>query len=305
MRKLFLSIILFFFLLFSANAESDSSYKKASVTTNQLAIFKTIEKDNHGKLGVFAVDLTSGRSIAFHAHQRFPLCSTSKFLVAAVLLKQSIKDPGILAKKRYFTEYDVERSGYAPVTKKQVNQGMRVKALAHAAMTATDNAAMNELMTLLGGPLKITSQLKIMGDSVSHLNRAEPDLNSAIPGDFRDTSTPYQMTKNLQRWVLSNVLPDVQKKQLRQWLIDNKTGDARIRAGVPVDWLVGDKTGTGGYGTTNDIGVIWPPSCSPIIVSIYFTQQQASAKPNDQVVAQATQYILKIFSHYNRCLLQY
>jgi beta-lactamase class A len=58
---------------------------------------------------------------------------------------------------------------------------------------------------------------------------------------------------------------------LTQWLIGNKTGDTRLRAGLPKGWRVGDKTGAGERGTTNDVGIVWPPGRAPVLVAIYLT----------------------------------
>jgi len=135
-----------------------------------------------------------------------------------------------------------------------------------------------------------------LGDETFHLDRWEPALNSAIPGDPQDTTTPAAMVQTLQKLMLGNALESLQREQLVFWMKKNRTGDARIRAGVPMDWIVADKTGTGSYGTTNDIGVLWPPGRAPIVVAVYFTQHEPAAKPRDDVIADATRTIVRFLA---------
>ncbi len=87
------------------------------------------------------------------------------------------------------------------------------------------------------------------------------------------------------------------------WLTTNTTGDARIRAGAPKGWLVADKTGTGGaYGTTNDLGIIWPPNCAPIIMAIYYTSADKNAITRDDIVAKVAQLTLNQLAQGDLCI---
>ena len=160
--------------------------------------------------------------------------------------------------------------------------------------TQSDNLAMNLLLQKLGGPEMVTRFARSIRDNTYRLDRIEPELNTAIPGDLRDTTTPAAMGYSLQRLLLGDVFHLNQRKQLLTWLKDNTTGDSRIRAGVARGWLVGDKTGTGAYGTTNDIAIVWPPKQAPIIVVIYFTQNEKNAVPQDAIIASVTQLLLCI-----------
>ena len=153
---------------------------------------------------------------------------------------------------------------YSPITEQHVKDGMTVAALCAAAMQYSDNTASNLLMKILGGPEAVTAFARSIGDRQFRLDRWETALNSSIPGDRRDTSTPNAMGQSLQRLALGNALEPHLQAQLQAWLRGNTTGAARIRAGVPADWQVGDKTGTGDYGTANDIAVLWPPRRSPV-----------------------------------------
>jgi beta-lactamase class A len=148
------------------------------------------------------------------------------------------------------------------------------------------------LMKILGGPGAVTTFARSIGDRQFRLDRWETALNSSIPGDRRDTSTPNAMASSLQRLAFGDALEPHLQVQLRVWLRGNTTGAARIRAGVPADWQVGDKTGTGDYGTANDIGLVWPPRRSPVVIAIYTTQGEKDAKARNDVIASAARIVV-------------
>jgi beta-lactamase class A len=206
-------------------------------------------------------------------------------------------DDGLLQRRITYDDKQTASSGYAPITGKNIANGMTVAELCAATMQYSDNAAVNLLMKELGGLQAVTAFARSIGDETFRLDRCEPELNSAIPGDERDTSTPAAMEKSLHKLILGDVLGQAQRDMLIDWLRSNTTGDKRIRAGAPKDWIVGDKTGTGSYGTTNDIGVLWPPTKAdaagaPIVAAIYFTQREKDARPRDDVLAEATRIVL-------------
>lgn len=274
-------------------------FYSASVFSHTTAAPIAIEKDlaklestSGGRIGLFAINTANNTMVQYRANERFPMCSTSKVMAVATMLKQSMKDSHLLQKRIVYMQKEVDASGYAPETSKHIADGMTIDALCAAAMTQSDNLAMNLLLQQLGGPAAVTRFARSIGDTTYRLDRIEPELNTAIPGDLRDTTTPAAMGYSLQRLVLGDVLHFSQRQQLLSWLKNNKTGDARIRAGVPRGWLVGDKTGTGSYGTTNDIAIIWPPKQAPIIVVIYFTQYKENAVPRDDIIASVTRLLL-------------
>ena len=252
----------------------------------------TLESSSGGQIGLFAINTANNTIVQYRANEHFPMCSTSKVMAVAAILKQSMKDSHLLQQKIVYTQKEVDASGYAPETSKHMTEGMTIGALCVAAITKSDNLAMNLLLQKLGGPDAVTQFARSIGDTTYRLDRIEPELNSAIPGDLRDTTTPAAMGYSLQRLVLGDVLFLNQRQQLITWLKNNTTGDARIRAGVPDGWVVGDKTGTGSYGTTNDIAIIWPPQQAPIIMVIYFTQQAKNAVPRDQIIAAVTRLLV-------------
>ncbi len=159
-------------------------------------------------------------------------------------------------------------------------------------MRYSDNTAANLLFKELGGPAEVDAALERIGDRTTQMNRIEPDLNEATPGDRRDTSTPRALATDLRKFVLGDVLDDQDKAALTDLLKRNTTGDKVIRAGVPEGWVVGDKTGSGGYGTRNDIAVIWPPRSAPIVLAVLSTRGEPDASTDDQLIADATEVIV-------------
>lgn len=167
--------------------------------------------------------------------------------------------------------------------------------LSAATLQYSDNTAMNLILTQLGGPAKLTEFARSIGDKSFRLDRPEPELNTAIPGDERDTSTPQAMAESLQNLTLGDALAKSQRAQLVGWLKGNTTGAASIRAGLPATWQVGDKTGAGEYGTTNDIAVIWPDNHAPLILVTYFTQPVKDAQSRREILAEAAKIAVSPF----------
>ncbi len=186
------------------------------------------------------------------------MCSTFKFLAAAAVLKRV--DQGKENLQRFVRYGAKDILEYAPVTKAHLKDGgMTLGALCAAAIEQSDNTAGNLLLDAIGGPSGLTNFARKLGDNVTRLDRKEPELNSAIPGDERDTTTPTAMCSDMQRLLLSDVLSKSSRHLLEDWLRRNETGTLMIRAGVPKDWSVGDKTGRGANGATNDIAILRPP----------------------------------------------
>lgn len=233
---------------------------------SRTGLLARLEKDSGGRLGVAAFNTADGRQLLHRADERFPLCSTFKMMLAAAVLA---RDPSLLEKRIRYEKSDLVP--HSPVTGKRVAEGMTVEALCEATLQYSDNTAANLLMKQIGGPAAVTAYARSIGDSEFRLDRWETELNSAIPGDLRDTTTPQAMAKSLQKLVMGEALPLHCRRQLKDWMIGNTTGATRIRAGVPAGWIVADKTGAGDYGTVNDIAVIWPPGRPPILLAVYLT----------------------------------
>lgn len=263
---------------------------------------KTIELDYGGKIGLTAIDIGNNKSIGFNSNKRFPMCSTFKFMLVAAILKKSMNEPGLLEKRIHYNKSDVI-STYSPYTKQNIPDGMTVSELCQAAMLS-DNTAANILIHEVGGIAEVNHFAQSIGDESFRLDRIEPDLNTAIPGDPRDTSTPQSMATSIQKIGFSNVLSLSRRTLFLKWLKNNTTGINRIKAGVPEDWIVGDKTGTCSYGTTNDVGIVWPKNCSPIIISIFYTQpdKNKDAKPKDIVIQEVTKLTINHLIQNDKCL---
>ncbi|WP_321791766.1 PEN family class A beta-lactamase, Bcc-type [Burkholderia pyrrocinia] len=281
-------------LTVAACASSQTAAPDGAVTPDvTAAAFARLERDAGGRLGVCAIDAASGRRVAHRADERFPFCSTFKAMLSAAVLAQSVARPALLQQRVMYGKADLVN--YSPVTEKHVGAGMTVAELCEATIQYSDNSAANLLMKLIGGPSAVTAYARSIGDDTFRLDRWETELNTALPGDLRDTTTPAAMASSMRVLTLGEVLPAAQRAQLVTWLRGNKVGDKRIRAGVPAGWTVGDKTGTGDYGTTNDAGVVWPPSRAPIVLAVYYTQARADARAKDDVIADVARVVVAAF----------
>lgn len=255
--------------------------------------FKQLEKEYDARLGVYAIDTGTKETVEFRENERFAYASTFKALAAAVLLKQN--PISVLEEIRTFTNEDIIT--YSPITEDFVNKGMSLGKIAEAAMQYSDNTAGNLLFEELGGPDGFEKALRESGDTITMADRIEPDLNEAIPGESRDTSTPKALATTLEVFGISEYLPADKQEIFTNWLKGNTTGDSLIRAGVPESWVVGDKSGAGGYGTRNDIAIVWPPNREPIIIAIMSSRNEENASFNDKLIAKAAKVIAQAYSN--------
>jgi beta-lactamase class A len=246
-----------------------------------------IENAAAGRLGVAAFDLNRQIQLSYRGNERFPMCSTFKVLASSSILA---REPGLLGKRIRYKKKEL--MPHSPVTEKHVADGMTNAELCAATIQYSDNTAANLLLKQVGGPAGLTKYMRSLGDEVFRLDRWELELNTAIPGDPRDTTSPVAMMRSLQKLTLGDGLQAAQRKLLVDWMLGNTTGDTRIRAGVPAGWKVADKTGTGAYGTTNTIGVVWTPEGAPIVIAVYFTQPARYAETRNDVVADATRAVV-------------
>lgn len=229
-----------------------------------------LEQTSGGRLGVVLLDTGSGQQWGYRADQRFAMCSTFKALLAAAVLKAV--EQGRLELDQPITYEKSDLLEYAPATRRHLEQGsMSVRALIAAAVTLSDNTAANLLLAQIGGPQGLTEFLRGIGDATTRLDRIEPFLNSNLPGDERDTSTPEAMAATLAKLLTGSALEEGSRHRLINWMVNNKTGDRRIRAGLDASWVVGDKTGTGENGAANDVAIIWPPGEPPLILVVFYT----------------------------------
>jgi beta-lactamase class A len=244
-----------------------------------------------GRLGVSIFDAQTQEPFGHNADDRFPMCSTFKFLLAAAVLKRVDDEKEQLGRLIPVGDGDVV-PGSSHI-QAAVPGGLTVAQLCEAAMTYSDNTAANLILAGIGGPQAVTAFARTLGDTMTRLDRNEPTLNESIPGDPRDTTTPNAMLRSMQTLLIGEALSGASKKQLTQWLIGNKTGDTRLRAGLPQGWRAGDKTGTGERGSTNDIAIVWPPDRAPILVAVYLTETSTPSDKRNATVADVARAIVK------------
>jgi beta-lactamase class A len=229
-----------------------------------------IENKLGGRVGVFALDTGTLREIAYRADERFAMCSTFKWVLAASIL--AAVDAGQLSLADYLPYGSSDLLEHAPVTREHVAEGsLSVEALAQAAVTVSDNTTVNLLLARIGGPAAVTQFCRTHGDTVTRLDRNEPSLNTNEPGDLRDTTSPRSMLGLLNRTLCGDALSEPGRERLLVWLRASETGKARLRAGLPQSWTVGDKTGTGARGAANDVAVAVPPGRAPILIAAYLS----------------------------------
>ena len=246
--------------------------------------WRDLEASVSGRLGVAVLDTGTGDLSGHRLDERFPMCSTFKTLAAALVLARVDAGHERLDRRVVVARGDLLE--WAPVTSRHVGgAGMTVGELCEAAITVSDNTAANLLLASAGGPAAVTEFARRLGDPATRLDRNEPALNEAAPGDPRDTSTPRAMAQTLRKLLLDDGLSAASRARLVAWMTANTTGAKRLRAGLPAGWRVADKTGTGRLGTTNDIGVLWPPGRPPLVVVAYLTECKAAADAREAALA--------------------
>jgi beta-lactamase class A len=267
----------------SAPAANDAADRIAAINTRV-----------GGRIGVAALDTGTGQHIEYKANERFPMCSTFKVLAAAAVLKLVDEGKEYLDRMVPYAKEDILE--YAPVTKEHLKEGgMTLANLCGAAIEKSDNTAGNLLLRTIGGPSGLTSFLRALGDETTRLDRMEPDLNTAIPEDERDTTTPAAMRDDLVRLLTGDVLSPASLRQLEAWLAGNKTGAQMIRAGVPTSWRVGDKTGRGDNGATNDVAILRPKNRPPIFLAIYSLGATMAASERTATIAEVARVAATAF----------
>ncbi|MGW4919029.1 Exo family class A beta-lactamase [Streptomyces albidoflavus] len=252
-----------------------------------------LERASGARLGVYAYDTGSGRTVAYRADELFPMCSVFKTLSSAAVLRDLDRNGEFLSRRIFYTQDDVEQADGAPETGKPENlaNGMTVEELCEVSITASDNCAANLMLRELGGPAAVTRFVRSLGDRVTRLDRWEPELNSAEPGRVTDTTSPRAITRTYGRLVLGDALNPRDRRLLTSWLLANTTSGDRFRAGLPDDWTLGDKTGAGRYGTNNDAGVTWPPGRAPIVLTVLTAKTEQDAARDDGLVADAARVL--------------
>lgn len=272
----------------SASSSSTSS-PPPSAADGQHDHLVGLERKFDARLGVYALDTGTGAFITHRADERFAFCSTFKGLAAAAVLHRNPMSH--LDTVVTYTKDDLMKS--SAITQKHVATGMTIRQLCDAAVRYSDGTAGNLLLREIGGPAQLTAFAHSLGDTVTRMDRFEPAIVEAAPGDPRDTTSPRAIGGSYQKIVLGDALPADKRAFLRDLLERNATGAGaqRIRAGVPQEWIVADKTGTGNYGTLNDIAIAWPPKSAPLVISIMSSKATQDAEYNQALLAEAAAYV--------------
>jgi len=250
-----------------------------------------LERQFDTRLGVAALDMGTGRVFSHRGDERFAFCSTFKTLLVGAVLKRVMADRPLLGRHIDFTAADLVT--YSPDTEPQAGKGMSVAELCAATLRSSDNSAANLLLREIGGPAAVTDFARLLGDDTFRLDRIEPELNEAAPGDLRDTTTPQAMARTLGRLVLGDVLGNAERSRLVAWMQASTTGAKRIRAGVPDDWALAGKTGSGQYGIANDIAVLWPPGRAPLVLAVFSRRPGHADIRRDEPVAEAARLAVR------------
>jgi beta-lactamase class A len=267
----------------------------AAKTPEDFTKFARLEERTKSRIGVSAIDLSTNRRVDYRAEERFIMCSTFKVLAVAAVLKRVDEKKETL--DRFVPYGEAQLLSYAPVTREHVRDGgMTLEALCAAAVEQSDNTAANLLLEAIGGPEKWTEFARSLGDRLSRLDHTEPDLNLARPGKDDDTTTPAAMCADLQRLLMSEFLSVASRTKLEGWMQQNQTGLKMIRAGIPVDWKAGDKTGRSGDGATNDIAVVRPPGGAPVFIAIYTVAPGESSEGRDNLVAEVAKTAIALLA---------
>lgn len=252
---------------------------------------RQIEKRSGGRLGIAVVDARGKLVSADRGNETFAMCSTFKLLLAGQLFERAAK--GLPLDTRLpFTR--AELVSHSPGTEKLIGpEGkgeQRLESAARDAIILSDNTAANLILERIGGPAAFTAVLRRAGDTVTRLDRIEPELNENAPGDERDTTSPIAMATSAAAYVFGDRLRPAHREQLRGWLIESQTGLKRIRAGLPQGWTVGDKTGTCGT-AYNDIAFVETPGGRRYVIAIYLDRPVVDGDAASAVIADAARIV--------------
>jgi beta-lactamase class A len=248
------------------------------------ARLRELEARAQGRLGVHIIDTATGQEYGYRADERFMMLSSFKLLASAVVLSRVDAGKESLERRISYTKKDLV--AYSPVTEKHVDgEGMTLAQLCEATLTTSDNSAANLILASYGGPAALTALARKVGDNVTRLDRIETDLNVKQAELLLDTTSPRAMARTMRKVVLGDALSARSRERLQQWMTANTTGGKRLKAGLPSDWRIGDKTGTNKT-DTNDIAVIWPPNRKPWLVTAYLADSQQTNEVREATMAQ-------------------
>ncbi|MFJ6841292.1 class A beta-lactamase [Streptomyces griseoluteus] len=247
-----------------------------------------LEQRYGARLGVYARNTRTGATVAYRADEPFAMCSTFKAIAAAAVLRDH-GGRAALGEVIHYPPADILSN--SEQTRAHQQTGMALGDVCAAAIQYSDNTAGNLMLRRIGGPAGLTRFFRSLGDRVSRLDRWETDLNTAVPGDPRDTSTPRALGHTFELLTLGRALGGGEREQLVGWLRGNTTSGKRFGAGLPSGWVLADKTGTGSYASANDLGVAWTGRGTPLLLSVLSTRPEPDA-PVDEALIEETARLL-------------
>jgi beta-lactamase class A len=251
---------------------------KVAAAEPVMAAAQRVETELGMRVGFAVIDTGSGEMRSYRADERFAMASTFKALACATALSAG---EAVLAKE----------------TEKRVGTSLSTRSLCEITLRTSDNAAANAILKSIGGPSELTAFLLRIGDGTTRLDRYEPELNEATPGDPRDTTTPQAMAETLQRLLLDGALEPEARDQLEAWMAANAVADGLLRAELPVGWKIADRSGAGGHGTRGVVALLQRPVGAPLVVAIYMDGRKHPLKTRDAAIASIGK---AIFAEYAR-----
>jgi len=248
-----------------------------------------IEDQYNAKIGFYGLNLRSNRMLGYRENDMFATCSAFKAYVAGQILQKDQRGELKLTDELYI-DPALFVPVASPITEPNIGAWMPLSDLCAAAVRQSDNTATNLMLEILGGPPSVTEFARSVGDDRTRMVRWETDLNSAYPGDPRDTTSPRGMGTGFLTMLTGDVLDEPHRAQLEEWMRTIVTGDKRIRAGLPSGWSIADKTGAGDYASTNDIGVAFGPNGERLLLAVMTrTRSDDSQAPRpDALIADVT-----------------
>ncbi|MFJ2444280.1 MULTISPECIES: class A beta-lactamase [unclassified Streptomyces] len=266
---------------------------QADTRADMGAELSDLEQRYGARLGVYGHNPRTGLTVTYRAEERFAMCSTFKAFAAAAVLRDH-GDCAPLDKVIHYPPHDILPNSQK--SQDHLATGMSVGDLCAATIQYSDNTAGNLLLRQLGGPAGLTRFFRSLGDRVSRLDRWETDLNTAVPGDPRDTTTPEAIGRSFERLTLGRALDDTAREQYLTWLKGNTTSTGRFGAGLPRGWVLGDKTGTGDYATANDIGVAWTTRKTPVVLAVLSTKATQDAPVDEALIADTARVLARVLA---------
>ena len=255
---------------------------------------KFIEKNLSAHIGVAVLNTKTGDHWHYKGNERVPLASTFKTIACAKLLHDAESDKALLG--RTVLVKSEELVTYSPITEKYVGQEIKLKDACAATMQTSDNTAANIIINAVAGTQGITDFIRSIGDDVTRLDRFEPELNEALLNDIRDTTTPNAITKTINTLLFGSVLSKPSQQQLKEWMVNNQVTGNLLRSVLPEDWKIADRSGAGGFGTRSITAVVWGEAQSPLIISIYIAQTEASFSERNEALVRIGQSIFNSYS---------